>query len=79
MWHSPAAGWEQQINPNQIARIDISRTMAKERVQVRVFLTNADEPYVFDFDSMKPAVEFYERLWSRRTAAEAAAASSSRA
>ena len=72
MAHSTTAGTERQIDPDQIVRIEISRGTSAEDAQVRVFVADAGEPYSFDFKSMSAAIEFYEHLWSLRTATESA-------
>ena len=77
MVHSPAPGIGQQINPNQIIRVEMSRSVTAECVQVRVFVTNAKEPHVFEFESMASAIGFYERLWSLRTVDDDEAVASS--
>ncbi len=79
MLHSPAAEVERQIIPNQIAHIEISRSTTADSAQVRVFVASANEPYLFEFDSMGAAIKFYERLWSLRTAGDDNAAASNTA
>jgi len=66
MAHNTAIGIGQQIDPDQLTRIEISRNASAESVEVRVFSTTSDEPYSFEFESMGEAIAFYERLWSSR-------------
>jgi len=68
MVQSPAVEIGQQIDPDQVARIEIARSASSEKTQVRIFLTDAAEPHLFEFDSMRAAIEFYEQLWALRTA-----------
>ena len=68
MVNKPAVELGQLINPDQIARIEISRSASVEGATVRVFAINVSEPYLFEFGSMAAAIEFYEQLWSRRSA-----------
>lgn len=67
MAHNTAIGIGQQIDPGQLTRIEISRSASAKMTEVRVFVTGSDEPYLFEFESMGEAIEFYEHLWSRRT------------
>lgn len=79
MLHSTAAEIGQQIDPDLIARIEIARNFSDDMTQVRVFATNAGEPYLFEFENLGAAIQFYERLWSLRSAGHGNAAASHRA
>jgi hypothetical protein len=67
MSQGPAVDVWQQIDADQIARIDISRDAHAEQIEVRVHMTGVEKPHVFAFGSMADAIAFYEQLWSRRT------------
>ena len=77
MAENPAVDIGQHIIPDQVVRVEISRSASSEIVQVRVFVDAVNEPYMFQFDSMDAAIEFYERLWSLRTDSSGDAASHS--
>jgi len=65
---NPIAGTNHRVDPDQIVRIDISRSVGAATIEVRVSVASASEPIRFEFDSMAAAIEFYERLWSQRSA-----------
>ncbi|MEZ5834041.1 MAG: hypothetical protein R3D05_22955 [Dongiaceae bacterium] len=46
------------------------------KVEVRVYLTGAENPHLFEFDNMPAAIAFYEQLWARRAADDGEAAAS---
>ena len=76
MSQGPAVDIWQQIDADQIARIDISRDARAEQIEVRVYMTGLDTPQVLAFGSMTAAIAFYEQLWSRRTGDDDNAAAS---
>lgn len=76
MVQGPAVEIGQQLDPDQIARVDISRTASVAKVEVRVYLTGAENPHLFEFDNMPAAIAFYEQLWARRAADDGEAAAS---
>lgn len=65
------------IIPDQVVRVEISRSASSQNAQVRVFVSAMNEPYVFEFETMDAAIKFYEHLWSLRTDRDDDAASHS--
>ena len=57
----------QEIDPDQIARVEIARHASAATAEVRFFLHGSEVPHTFEFDSMADAISFYERVWSQRT------------
>lgn len=77
MAEKPAVDIAQHIIPDQVVRIEISRSASSGTVEVRVFVEAVDEPHVFEFKTMSDAIAFYERLWSLRADRDDDAASHS--
>jgi len=68
MAHVPVPDDWREIDPDEIVRVEISRSASIDGAQVRLFLGGQAEPRLFEFDSMASAIAFYERVWSQRAA-----------
>jgi len=64
----PAAGDTQQIDADNIARIELTQDYATQVVQMRIVMKDFDKSYLLDFPNMDAAIGHYRRLWSQRTA-----------
>jgi hypothetical protein len=63
MIKSRAVDLGQQFVPEQVERIEISRSVSDSSTVVRVYVSGAAAPFTFQFESMSAAIEFYERIW----------------